>query len=329
MTRYNKIALKDIKNFFGNFSIKFFTKIKDNENFFGINSITNATSNDITFFNDHKYLSDLKNTRAKACLITEKYADLLPEICSAIIVDNPYLCFACLTNLFKEEIKSNGIVSSNAFIQNNVNLMKNVQIDSFTSIYDNTTIGFDVIIGSNCTIGPNVEIKENTIIQSNVILSNCIIGNNCKIKSGSVIGGKGFGFEEKNKIPIEHFGNVIIGNNSSIGSNTTIDRAVFDSTKIGDFSYIDNLVQIAHNVIIGKHAIIAAQVGIAGSSIIEDYVKIGGQAGISGHLKIGKNVTIAAKSGVTKNLKDNSIVAGFPAIDIKKWKINTIKFNKK
>ena len=123
-------------------------------------------------------------------------------------------------------------------------------------------------------------------------------------------------------------GNVVIGKNCYIGANTTIDRAVLESTLISDNSNLDNLIQIAHNVKIGKNAVIAAQVGIAGSSVIGNNVKIGGQAGISGHLSIGNNVTIAAKSGVTKNLRDNQIVAGFPAIDIKKWKKNIIKLNK-
>ena len=118
---------------------------------------------------------------------------------------------------------------------------------------------------------------------------------------------------------------MIIGHHSSIGSNTTIDRAVFDSTLIGKFSNIDNLVQIAHNVVIGDFAVIAAQVGIAGSTNIGNSVTIGGQAGISGHLVIGDNVTIAGKSGVTKNISDNKIVAGFPAKDIKLWKKEIIK----
>ena len=113
-----------------------------------------------------------------------------------------------------------------------------------------------------------------------------------------------------------------------MGSNTTIERAVFESTIIEENSHIDNLVQIAHNVKIGKHAIIASQCGIAGSTTIGDYVMIGGQTGISGHLNIGQNVKIAGKSGVTKNIKDNSIIAGFPATDIKKWKLSIIKLNK-
>ena len=172
-------------------------------------------------------------------------------------------------------------------------------------------------------------INKNVIIHDNVSISNSTILDNCIIKSGARIGGFGFGFEEKSKKKIYHNGNVFIGQHSTIGSNTTIDKAVFDSTIIGDYSQIDNLVQIAHNVIIGKHAIIAAQVGIAGSTNIGDFIKIGGQAGISGHLNIGNNVTIAGKSGVTKNIENNKIVAGFPAKDINVWKREIIKLSKK
>ena len=118
---------------------------------------------------------------------------------------------------------------------------------------------------------------------------------------------------------------MLIGKNSSIGSNTTIDRAVFETTSIGNYSNIDNLVQIAHNVSIGDYAIVAAQVGIAGSTQIGKNIKIGGQAGIAGHLVIGDNVTIAAKSGVTKNIPDNNVVAGFPAKDINLWKKEVIR----
>ena len=189
-------------------------------------------------------------------------------------------------------------------------------------------INNNVIIQSNCQIGPNVTIGNDSIIYSNVTLQDCVIGSECTIKSGAVIGGAGFGFDPKSKVRINHIGNVLIGDKCNIGSNTTIDRAVFDSTIISKNSFIDNLVQIAHNVCIGEEAIIAAQTGVAGSTIIGDNVVIGGQAGIAGHLIIGKNVQIAAKSGVTKNIADNSIVAGFPAVDIKRWKISNIKLNK-
>jgi UDP-3-O-[3-hydroxymyristoyl] glucosamine N-acyltransferase len=180
----------------------------------------------------------------------------------------------------------------------------------------------------NISIGPKVKIGKNSIIESGCIVSNCVIGDNCYIQSGSVIGDKGFGFTYKSKVSIQHIGNVLIGNNVHIGSNTTIDRAALDSTIIANNVRIDNLVQVAHGVSIGENTIIAAQSGIAGSSIIGNNCIIGGQAGISGHLIIGSNVTIAAKSGVTKNIQNNSIVAGFPAIDIKKWKKMIIKNHK-
>ena len=158
----------------------------------------------------------------------------------------------------------------------------------------------------------------------NSVVSHAIIGKNCTIQSGSIIGGKGFGFTLKTKVEIKHIGNVVVGNFVDIGSNTTIDRATIDSTVIDDNVRIDNLVQIAHNVYIGQNTIIAGQTGISGSTQIGNNCLIGGQVGIAGHLIIEDNVTIAAKSGVTKNIKKNSIIAGFPAVDIKIWKKNII-----
>ena len=324
-----KINYLKIKNLLELNSIKFDSKIDDKEIFNGINSISNAEKNDLTFFSNIKYVDLLKKCKAKACIISKDNIHYLPKYCKPIIVDNPYLTFAHLTDLFEsDKRKSNGVISKNSFINKNCKIHKNVQINSFSNIYDLTEILDDVYIGSNVNIGPNVIIKKNCIIHDNVSIKNSIIHENCEIKSGARIGSSGFGFEEKSKKKIIHIGNVEINKNSTIGSNTTIDRAVFDTTSIGEFSQIDNLVQIAHNVTIGKHAIIASQVGIAGSTSIGDFVKIGGQAGISGHLVIGKNVTIAGKSGVTKNIKDNKIVAGFPAKDINVWKREIIKMSK-
>mgnify|MGYP001225006938 CR=1 FL=1 len=303
--------------------------IKDDEEFSGINSLLNAQKEDISFFSNIKYVDNLKICKAKACLINSNYIKYLPDNCKSIIVKDPYLAFACLTELFNIlTIKSNGIISEYVNLNKKCKIHENVQIDSFTNIGPNTEIFNDVIIGSNVNIGPDVVINNNSIIHNNVTISNCIIEEGCEIKPGARIGSAGFGFEEKSKKKIIHIGNVIISKGSTIGSNTTIDRAVFDSTKIGAFSQIDNLVQIAHNVEIGNHAIIAAQVGIAGSTKIGNNIKIGGQSGLAGHLNIGNNVTIAGKSGVTKNIEDNKVVAGFPAKDINEWKRDIIKIGK-
>ena len=320
------IKFLDIKNCLNKNSIEFHSTINDEETFANIKTIKNSTNNDLSFFSNTKYLNDLNNTNAKACLIENEYTNFLPKSCKSIIVKDPYLALALISNIFKnQDYNSNGVISKNTNINSNSIIRKNVQINPFSVIYNNTEICENVYVGSNVSIGPNVKINKNVVIHDNVSIENSIVMENCVIKSGASIGGAGFGFEIKTKQKINHIGNVVIGKNTSIGSNTTIDRAVFESTIIGEFSNIDNLVQIAHNVIIGDFAVIAAQVGVAGSTNIGKYVKIGGQAGISGHLKIGDNVTIAAKSGVTKNISDNKIVAGFPAKDINLWKKEVIR----
>ena len=323
-----KIYYSDIKNLLISNNISPISNVKDSEIFTSLNSLSNANKNELTFFNDTSQLIKLEKTRAKACLINSIHLKYLPTSTKSIVVDNTYSAFALLTNLFSFKILSNGIISNKSSINTDASFKNNVQIDPFVDIGKNCIFHENVIINSNCKIGPNVIIGANSIINSNSNLQDCIIGSNCIIKSGASIGGTGFGFDPKSKVRINHIGNVLIGDNCNIGSNTTIDRAVFDSTIISKNSFIDNLVQIAHNVRIGEEAIIAAQTGIAGSTIIGDNIVIGGQAGIAGHLIIGNNVQIAAKSGVTKNIKDNSIVAGFPAVDIKRWKISNIKLNK-
>jgi len=323
-----KITYSDIKKLLITNNVYPISKLNDKDYFTSLNSIQNASESELTFFNDTLNLKKLHKINAKACLISKKFLKHLPISTKSIIVENPYKSFAILSNLFASKEKSNGIISEHSLIGSNSFLGNNVQLDPFTVIGENCKINKNVIIQSNCQIGPNVTIGNDSIIYSNVTLQDCVIGSECIIKSGAVIGGAGFGFDPKSKVSINHIGNVLIGDKCNIGSNTTIDRAVFDSTIISKNSFIDNLVQIAHNVCIGEEAIIAAQTGVAGSTIIGDNVVIGGQAGIAGHLIIGKNVQIAAKSGVTKNIADNSIVAGFPAVDIKRWKISNIKLNK-
>ncbi len=321
-----KIKYSQIKELLKEHLLEINSDIDDDECFTSIKTISNSTHNDLSFLSNIKYLNNLNKIQAKACLIEKKYLHFLPKSCKPIIVNDPYLALALLSNIFNDSnLSSNGNISNQTSINKDSKVHKHVQINPFSVVDKNTEIFENVYIGSHSCIGPNVVIHKNSIIHDNVSISNSIIMENCIIKSGSRIGGTGFGFEMKTKQKITHSGNVIIKRNSSIGSNTTIDRAVFDSTIIGEFSNIDNLVQVAHNVTIGDYAVIAAQVGIAGSTNIGNFLKVGGQAGISGHLNIGDNVTIAAKSGVTKNILDNKIVAGFPAKDINLWKKEIIR----
>ena len=187
------------------------------------------------------------------------------------------------------------------------------------------------VIGNNCFIGRGVEIGKNTIIKNNVVLKNCIIGDNVLIGDNTTIGSTGFGFSLQNlgsNNLLPHVGIVFIEDNVRIGSNCSIDRGRIDHTYIGKNSMLDNQIHIAHNVIIGSNACIAAQTGVSGSVKIGNNLIAGGQSGFSGHIEIGNNVVVAAKSGVTKNIKDNSVVAGFPAVDINEWKRSTIKIKK-
>jgi len=205
--------------------------------------------------------------------------------------------------------------------------------DKFDCIKNSYISKFSLIdpsvkIGNCCVVGRGVKIGKNCIIKDNVIIKNSIIEDDVIIGDGSVIGSTGFGFDLSNMGSNNlhpHIGITYISKNVRIGANCTIDRGKIDYTLIGENCMLDNLIHIAHNVILGNNVCIAAQTGISGSVKIGNNVIIGGQSGIAGHLNIGNNVIIAAKSGVTKNIKDNSKVAGFPAIDIKKWKLNIIK----
>ncbi len=286
------------------------------------NSIGQASSTDITFLHSNKYLDDAKSTKAYACITKNELIKYLPTNCLPLISRNVLLDAAKVAELFYPDstidlpcmnLKPiekiyNGSCGINSFVGSNV------VIGNGTIIGSNTVIEDNVIIGDNCIIGSNVMIKK-TIIESDVhILDNAIIGK------------KGFGFLPKNHYNFRypHIGYVLIKKKSEIGASSTIDRGSFSITIIGENTYLDNQVHIAHNVKIGKNCIVAGQVGIAGSSVLGDNVMIGGQAGISGHLKIGNNVQIGGGSGVINNLPDNSRVMGYPAKNIRKF----IKDNK-
>ena len=213
----------------------------------------------------------------------------------------------------------------NLGLEDNFNKINNSYVSNSSTIDPSTEIS------ANCIIGRGVKIGKNCIIKSNVSIKNAIIGNNVIIGDNTVIGSTGFGFNLKNlgsKNILPHIGIVYIEDNVRFGSNCTVDRAKIDYTFIGKNSMLDNQIHIGHNVKIGSNACIAAQTGISGSVIIGSNVIIGGQSGFAGHIVVGDNVTVAAKSGVTKNINKNSIVAGFPAVDIKEWKKSIINLKK-
>ncbi len=287
-----------------------------------ISSLRDANKGEISFLSNKKYIEDFENSNAGAFIVERKYATN-PEK-NYIISQNPHYTFAEVSRKFyPNDIKSNFFFKKDDFLEELGNGNK-ISFNSF--VHKSAKVGKNNQIGVNSIIGPSVKIGDNCTIGDNVSIYYCKIFNNVKVFSGTKIGTEGFGFAVKGSsfLKIPQIGRVVIKDNVEIGSNVCIDRGSCGDTIINKNCMIDNLVHIAHNVVIDENTIIAAQTGIAGSSFIGKNVKMGGQVGISGHLIIGDNSEIAAKSGVMKNIKDREIHGGYPAQDIKKWHKSTI-----
>ena len=306
-----KIFIKDLVFLFNDILIE--SNIKNNFEINDISSLDYPRENSILFLNKKKDITEFK--KDNICVLTNDSSNLNYDYNNLIVINNLETAHTLLlNNLFFHE--------DNYHYPDEFNYVNGSYISKFCNIHHS------VEIGRNCVIGRGVVIKENSIIKNNVTIKNTILSNNVVISDNSVLGSTGFGFDYFNRGASNispQVGIVFINSNSHIGSNCCIDRGKIDMTYIGKNCMIDNLVHIAHNVNIADNACIAAQTGISGSVKIGSNVTVGGQAGFAGHIDIGNNVTVAAKSGVTKNLKDNSTVAGFPAIDIKIWKKKIIK----
>lgn len=284
----------------------------------GVAGLEEAGPSDITFITNGR-----KRTRAGAILVKEGVNPDLPYI----VVQNPKLSFCRLLSKFAKIEHPSGIHRT-AIIEK-AELGKEVTVGPYSVIEDGARIGDRAIIYSNVYIGYNVSIGEGTIIYPQVVIKRAKIGKGVIIHSGVVIGSDGFGYLQYNgeNVKVPHQGNVVIEDEVEIGANTTIDCGTTGSTVIGAGTKIDNLVQIAHNCVIGRNCVIVAQVGISGSVQIGDNTIIAGQVGISDHIKIGKNVKIAARTVVTKDIEDGRTVSGFPAKDHQREKRLIASFN--
>lgn len=288
-----------------------------------ISKIEEAKPGSLTFLANPTYTSYIYETQASIILINKDFNPEKPIDTTLIKVENAYESLAQLLKLYQESLPKKVGISSMTSIAESAKLGKDVYIGDFTvigegveigentTIYPNSYIGDNSVIGSNCTVYPGVKMYDN-----------CVIGNQCTIHSGAVIGSDGFGFapqSDNNYMKVAQIGNVILEDHVEIGSNTTIDRATMGSTVIKKGVKLDNLIQVAHNVVIGENTVIAAQSGIAGSSKVGKNCMFGGQVGLSGHIKIGDQVKIAAQSGLSSNVRDNKTVMGAPAMDHDKY----------
>jgi UDP-3-O-[3-hydroxymyristoyl] glucosamine N-acyltransferase len=283
----------------------------------GAASLAEATSGEISFFANRKYIGLLRKTQASAVFVPPEFAE--PLAAAQVRVSNPtkafeqvVLKFAPKPITFAPGVHPSAIVDPTAKLGARVSIQPYAVIEAGVSIGDDTIIGagtyigHETTIGSACVIYPLVTIRERSRIGSRVV-----------IHSGAVIGADGFGFEmvDGRQEKIQQLGMVQIDDDVEIGANTTIDRARFGRTWIQEGAKIDNLVQVAHNVVIGKNTVIAAQTGIAGSVRIGQRVLIGGQAGIIGHIEIGDNTAIGAQSGISKNISGGAWWAS-PAVPL-------------
>ena len=280
----------------------------------GVAGIKEAQEGDITFLANPKYSPLLKDTKASAVITS---LDIKESPRPIIRAENPSLAFTKVVSLFApDNIRHPKGIHKTAVIGKNVRLGENVSLDAYVVIADDAEIGDRVIIYAGSYVGTNTKIGKDSLIYSNVsIRENISIGQHVIIHSGTVIGSDGFGFVAVDGVhqKIPQTGTVEVQDDVEIGANVTVDRARFDKTVIGKGTKIDNLVQIAHNVIIGENSLIVAQVGISGSTKIGNGVILAGQVGVAGHITIGENAIVAAKSGVSKSIPANTMVFGIPA----------------
>jgi UDP-3-O-[3-hydroxymyristoyl] glucosamine N-acyltransferase len=280
----------------------------------GVSGIKEAQEGDITFLANPKYFPLIEKTGASAIITSKEVKEASKPI---IRTDNPSLAFAKIVSLTEPgEIRRPKGIHQTAILGKNVIIGRDVAIGPYVVIEDDVSIGDKAIIYSGCFIGHHSKIGSDTLIYANVSIRERItIGERVIIHSGTVIGSDGFGFATieglHHKIP--QVGTVEIGDDVEIGANVAIDRARFEKTIIGNGTKIDNLVQIAHNVVIGKNSIVVAQVGISGSTTVGNNVILAGQVGLVGHINIGDNVVVMAQSGVSKSIPAGTMAWGYPA----------------
>lgn len=285
----------------------------------GINSLDKAKEGDISFFYDARYSDQANDTQASALVVSRELENFSG---SQITVTNPRLAYALLAGLFTPPVSRFNGISDKAFLHETASTGKNVSIYPMVYVGKDAVIGDDVILFPGVFIGDRVKIGNNSLLYANVsVMQDTTIGANVIIHPGTVIGADGFGYvpDEKGNVKIPQLGNVQIDDDVEIGANSTIDRAAHGTTHIKRGVKIDNLVQVAHNVVIGENSIVVALSGISGSVHVGKNVIIGGQVGIKDHIQIGDRAQVGSAAGVHKSLDEGEAVLGNPALPPRLW----------
>jgi UDP-3-O-[3-hydroxymyristoyl] glucosamine N-acyltransferase len=300
--------------------------------FTDVGALESAEPESVSFLDNPKYLSAFKDTRAGACFVDPTHVDHCPRDTLPIITATPYLAFAQTAALFYpgDANIDVDVDVEGPNVHSTAKLGKKVTVGPSATIGAHAEIGEGTTVAGNVHIGRGVVIGKNCILHHSATVTHALIGDRVDVGVGVRIGQRGFGFalNPPGYIAVPQLGRVVIGNDVNIGANTTIDRGAGPDTRIGDHCQIDNLVQIAHNVVLGQGCVLASQVGISGSTKVGDYVVMAGQVGLAGHLNIADGVTLAGKTGVTRDLTNPGTYGGFPAVPVREWRIKVATLNR-
>lgn len=283
--------------------------------------LSTATERDLSFFDNVRYKDAFMQSRAGACFVAEKMADIAPDHMALLVSDNPYKSYALAAqNLYTERLPVADIAST-AFVSSSAQIGKGCKIGHGAVISDGAVLGEESYIEANAVIGSHVSLGKNCRVGANASVSHAVIGDHVRIYPGCCIGQDGFGFamSVEGHVKVPQLGRVIIEDSVEVGANSCIDRGAGPDTVIGQGTWIDNLVQIGHNVRVGKGCVIVSQVGISGSTVLEDYVVMAGQSGAAGHLRIGKGARIGAQSGIMRDVPAGEECIGSPAVPTRQF----------
>lgn len=290
-------------------------------NFLDVMSLDTANSDHVSFLDNVKYKNQFLKTNAGACFVHSDIADKTPKGTIPLISASPYKSYALLAQAFYPLERGDGYVSDAALIDDKASIADGCTIEAGAIIKAGVKIGSGSWIESGAVISKNVDIGKHCRIGANACISHAILGDHVRLYPGACVGQDGFGFaiDPAGHVKVPQLGRVIIEDHVEIGANTTIDRGSGPDTVIGQGAWIDNQVQIGHNVKIGRGCIIVSQAGVSGSAVLDDFVALGGQVGVAGHLHIGKGARIAAKSGIMRDVLAGEEQMGYPALPIKQF----------
>jgi len=285
----------------------------------GVAPLQTAGPKEVSFLDNRRYASALDRTLAGAVIVHPDLAARVPSTAVTIVTNEPYAAWARVAALFHPVPPPSPGIHPSAIVADGAIVDPSAEVGPLSVIEAGAEIGARCRIGPGAVIGSGVIVGRDCRIGAHVSLSHALLGTRVYVYPGARIGQEGFGFASTKEgfLSVPQLGRVVVGDDVEVGANTTIDRGSSQDTVIGAGSRLDNLVQIGHNVVLGRCCVIVAQVGISGSTVLEDFVRVGGQAGLAGHLRIGHGAEIGAQAGVMSDLDPCSKVVGSPAWPIK------------